>query len=140
MIQTAGIPARALTAETDLATRREAINLLQRGELNALFTVDLFNEGVDLPTVDTILLLMTELVTNVLVHTDGAPAVRVSLLADHVHVEVLDPDPTPVRAAQPDPHALSGRGLHLVDSLASGWGSVGVGTGKVVWFDVARQA
>jgi superfamily II DNA or RNA helicase/HKD family nuclease len=53
----AGIPARALTAETDAAARREATNLLQRGELKAVFTVDLFNEGVDLPSVDTILLL-----------------------------------------------------------------------------------
>jgi hypothetical protein len=53
----AGIAARALTAETDLTSRREAIDLLRRGELSVLFTVDLFNEGVDLPTVDTILLL-----------------------------------------------------------------------------------
>ena len=93
----------------------------------------------DVGLVDTVVLLLTELVTNVLVHTDGTPAVRVNLLADHVHVEVLDPDPTPVRTGPLDPHATSGRGLHLVAALASAWGSVRVGAGKVVWFDVARR-
>jgi superfamily II DNA or RNA helicase/HKD family nuclease len=53
----AGLPARALTSRVDAAGRRESIALLERGELKAIFTVDLFNEGVDLPTVDTILLL-----------------------------------------------------------------------------------
>ncbi len=37
--------------------RHKAIEQLKRGELKAIFTVDLFNEGVDLPTVDTILML-----------------------------------------------------------------------------------
>jgi superfamily II DNA or RNA helicase len=52
-----GIPARALTSDVDLVERHAAIEDLKRGELKILFTVDLFNEGVDLPTVDTILLL-----------------------------------------------------------------------------------
>ena len=30
---------------------------LRRGELRAIFTVDIFNEGIDIPEVDTILLL-----------------------------------------------------------------------------------
>ncbi len=36
-------------------TRTEAISLLEKGELDAIFTVDLFNEGVDIPAVDTLL-------------------------------------------------------------------------------------
>jgi hypothetical protein len=52
-----GIPARALTSHVDTADRHAAIEQLKRGDLKILFTVDLFNEGVDLPTVDTILLL-----------------------------------------------------------------------------------
>ncbi|MCL6587179.1 MAG: DEAD/DEAH box helicase family protein [Anoxybacillus sp.] len=36
-------------------TRTEAIALLEKGELDAIFTVDLFNEGVDIPAVDTLL-------------------------------------------------------------------------------------
>jgi chemotaxis response regulator CheB len=89
--------------------------------------------------VDTIELLVTELVTNVIVHTTASPAVRVGLLPDRVHVEVVDSDPTPVQARQAPPSATSGRGLALVDSLAVAWGSVEVDYGKVVWFDVARD-
>jgi superfamily II DNA or RNA helicase len=53
----AGVRALALTAATDTTARRDAIERLKRGDLRALFTVDLFNEGVDIPDVDTILLL-----------------------------------------------------------------------------------
>jgi superfamily II DNA or RNA helicase len=52
-----GVKAKALTSRVDRAAQRDAIDELKRGELQILFTVDLFNEGVDLPTVDTILLL-----------------------------------------------------------------------------------
>ena len=37
--------------------RRSALVRLRRGELRAIFAVDLFNEGVDLPEVDTVLML-----------------------------------------------------------------------------------
>ncbi|NJC66988.1 DUF3427 domain-containing protein [Planosporangium flavigriseum] len=55
--QRAGVPALAVTSRLDLAGQREAVQKLMKGEVQALFTVDLFNEGVDLPTVDTILML-----------------------------------------------------------------------------------
>ena len=35
--------------------RKDAITLLEKEELDAIFTVDLFNEGVDIPAVDTLL-------------------------------------------------------------------------------------
>jgi DNA-binding NarL/FixJ family response regulator len=89
--------------------------------------------------VDTVELLVSELVTNVIVHTAAMPAVRVSLLPDLVHVEVVDSDPRPVQARQAPPTATSGRGLALVESLAAAWGSVEVDHGKVVWFDVTRD-
>ncbi|HVA85095.1 MAG TPA: DUF3427 domain-containing protein, partial [Candidatus Saccharimonadales bacterium] len=53
----AGLPAIALDGETDPVVRRGAVDQLRRGELRAIFTVDLFNEGVDIPEVDTVLLL-----------------------------------------------------------------------------------
>jgi superfamily II DNA or RNA helicase len=52
-----GVPARAVTGLNTVEQRRAAISALQRQEVNVLFTVDLFNEGVDLPWVDTILAL-----------------------------------------------------------------------------------
>ena len=54
----AGLPAVALDGSTQRQERRlAAIAQLRRGELQAIFTVDIFNEGVDIPEVDTLLLL-----------------------------------------------------------------------------------
>ena len=47
----------ALDASTSWDDRRAALARLRRGELRAVFAVDLFNEGVDLPQVDTVLML-----------------------------------------------------------------------------------
>ncbi|MDP9864800.1 MULTISPECIES: DEAD/DEAH box helicase [Streptosporangium] len=52
-----GIPSLAVTGDTPLDERRLAVHRLRKGEVNALFTVDLFNEGVDIPEVDTVLFL-----------------------------------------------------------------------------------
>lgn len=53
----AGLPARAAWGAMPLTQREEALALLRNGSLRALFSVDLFNEGVDLPDVDTVLFL-----------------------------------------------------------------------------------
>ncbi len=52
-----GYPAVALDASTPWDDRRAALARLRRGDLRAIFAVDLFNEGVDLPEVDTVLML-----------------------------------------------------------------------------------
>ncbi|HEY3895398.1 MAG TPA: DUF3427 domain-containing protein, partial [Pseudonocardiaceae bacterium] len=53
----AGIPSRALSGQSPLGERVHAATGLRKGDIKCLFTVDLFNEGVDLPDVDTLLLL-----------------------------------------------------------------------------------
>lgn len=53
----AGLPAACVVGTTAADERRRAPQRLAQGELCALVTVDLYNEGVDLPTVDTLLLL-----------------------------------------------------------------------------------
>ncbi|MBK1689021.1 DUF3427 domain-containing protein [Rubrivivax gelatinosus] len=53
----AGLAAACVVGSTDAEERRRAPQRLQSGELCALVTVDLYNEGVDLPMVDTLLLL-----------------------------------------------------------------------------------
>ncbi|MEV4655561.1 DUF3427 domain-containing protein [Micromonospora sp. NPDC049301] len=52
-----GVPSAAVTSKVDPAGRQALIRDFKAGELRVLFTVDLFNEGVDLPMVDTILML-----------------------------------------------------------------------------------
>jgi superfamily II DNA or RNA helicase/HKD family nuclease len=53
----AGLRAMSVTAGTDRDQRASAPAALARGDLDVLVTVDLYNEGVDLPFVDTLLLL-----------------------------------------------------------------------------------
>lgn len=53
----AGFAAEALDASTPADLRHEALRRLQSGDLQILFAVDLFNEGLDIPAIDTVLLL-----------------------------------------------------------------------------------
>lgn len=53
----AGIPAVAVWADTPEPQRRSALRDLAAREVNVVFSVDLFNEGVDVPAVDTLLML-----------------------------------------------------------------------------------
>ena len=53
----AGWNSIALDADTPRPTRQEAIGQLRDGGLQIIVTVDLFNEGVDIPEIDTILML-----------------------------------------------------------------------------------
>ena len=53
----AGIPALAVSGDTRADLRSEALERLRRRDVNCLFAADLFNEGLDLPEVDTVLLL-----------------------------------------------------------------------------------
>jgi superfamily II DNA or RNA helicase len=52
-----GLKAEALDASSPADQRRDALRRLQNGELQILFAVDLFNEGLDIPAIDTVLLL-----------------------------------------------------------------------------------
>jgi superfamily II DNA or RNA helicase/HKD family nuclease len=52
-----GIPSIAVTGETDDATRSRVPEMLRRHEVVIVCTVDLFNEGVDIPEIDTVLFL-----------------------------------------------------------------------------------
>lgn len=52
-----GIPSLALHGNVGQTLRNEAQDLLTRGEIKFIFVVDLYNEGVDIPDVNTILFL-----------------------------------------------------------------------------------
>jgi superfamily II DNA or RNA helicase/HKD family nuclease len=53
----AGIPAIAIDSDTPFDERRLARQRLQKGDINFIFTVDLFNEGVDIPATNCLLFL-----------------------------------------------------------------------------------
>ena len=52
-----GIPSLCVTGSTPSQLRRESIERLRNGEVNCIFAVDVFNEGLDIPQVDTVLML-----------------------------------------------------------------------------------
>ncbi|MGW2637471.1 ATP-binding protein [Streptomyces sp. NPDC001348] len=92
---------------------------------------------------ETVVLLVSELVTNAVVHT-GTPAVlRLSLPGAEapqaaVRLEVAD---SSTRAPVPrcaDDDATGGRGLALVDGLADRWGWSAEGAGKRIWCELDR--
>ena len=59
-----GVPALALTGTSPLEERNQAKQRIESGEICIIFTVDLFNEGVDIPMIDTVVFLRpTESVT-----------------------------------------------------------------------------
>lgn len=72
---------------------------------------------------DTAELVLTELVTNALVHTTG-PGIRVRVSAQgaHLRIEVNDFSPGGRLPRPAEPYAEHGRGLLIVDALAEKWG------------------
>lgn len=48
---------QALTGEDSIESREEAVERLERGELDYLLTVDIFNEGVDIPSLNQVIML-----------------------------------------------------------------------------------
>jgi anti-sigma regulatory factor (Ser/Thr protein kinase) len=85
-------------------------------------------------------MLVSELVTNALLHTATPIAVVVRADGDRVRVEVHDGSPQlPVRKHYSSMSG-TGRGLVLVERMASGWGADPTEAGgKVVWFELDRS-
>lgn len=96
------------------------------------------------PVADLVVLLAGELVTNAVVHSrsgdGGLFEVRVWSGPSSACVAVLDggsdgePSPTALDTVQE-----SGRGLALVDALATHWGHAGGSDGRITWFLVRWQ-
>ncbi|SCE27578.1 GAF domain-containing protein [Streptomyces sp. SolWspMP-sol7th] len=90
--------------------------------------------------VDTAVLLTSELLGNVLVHTDQSAALAARLLGHagtrHLRVEVTDQGDELPHQQAPGELASSGRGLILLDLLASAWGVRPEPEGKTVWFEL----
>jgi hypothetical protein len=78
---------------------------------------------------DDAMLVVSELVTNVLLHAHGTPLIRLLPLASGLRVEVCDDSPQP-------PLPARGLGLALVEGLAAAWGTSRRDRGKVVWCEL----
>lgn len=90
---------------------------------------------------DIATLLLSELLTNVLIHV--GPGTWHSLMVRHdganLRVEVRDPSPRLPASRGGGVDDEFGRGLALVDCLAHAWGADALPNGKVVWFTLASD-
>jgi anti-sigma regulatory factor (Ser/Thr protein kinase) len=88
--------------------------------------------------IETAQLLTDELVTNAIVHAHSKSYLFIRAAKDVVRVEVTDPDDRLPAMGAPDTNALDGRGLVIVNGLASAWGvERGDSGGKTVWFELS---
>ncbi|MEU6018118.1 ATP-binding protein [Streptomyces sp. NPDC047515] len=82
-------------------------------------------------------LLLSELVTNALVHTRHGAVVTASVTPARLRVEVRDFVSGPPSSYVPNADdGTHGRGLVLVRGLADAWGVGAQALGKVVWFEL----
>ena len=92
--------------------------------------------GVGPEASDTAVLCLSELVTNAVIHADSGCAVHVLLEADVLTVTVRDrgfPNAASGELVE-DSLRVHGRGLQLVEALATRWGSEHDTAGTTVWF------
>ncbi|GGX96893.1 SpoIIE family protein phosphatase [Streptomyces fructofermentans] len=86
---------------------------------------------------DAVLLIVSELVTNALVHTDGKVRLDLTLIGNRLRVAVADVSPrTPIKPTSIGWEATGGRGILLVEALSASWGTVPVSGGKQVWAEI----
>jgi anti-sigma regulatory factor (Ser/Thr protein kinase) len=109
-----------------------AARRLVRGELAA--HAEMPAERSDF--VDAASLLVSELVTNAIVHARTDVEVRLVTDEHMLRAEVSDGNPTFPIPRRPIGLAGTGRGLLMMDDLASRWGVSPSGAGKTVWFEL----
>ena len=85
--------------------------------------------------VDTVLLLVSEVVSNAVRHVGTAFDVWLNIEAGCVTVTVIDSSREPALVKEPCSGAASGRGMYIVEQLADRWGMEHTADGgKAVWF------
>jgi len=94
--------------------------------------------SADLPedAIGTAELLVSELVTNAVKYGAAPVWLLIELRPGLVHASVSDSCTELPRRRGADPDAEGGRGLLVLDALASSWGAVSAGSGKYLWFDL----
>ncbi|CAM5471343.1 SpoIIE family protein phosphatase [Streptomyces hirsutus] len=89
---------------------------------------------------DTALLVVSELVTNALVHTEGQVRLDLTLVGDRLRLAVADASPrSPAKPNSIGWEATGGRGILLVEALSAAWGTLPVSGGKQVWAELGTH-
>lgn len=94
----------------------------------------LLHDWRDEDRVDSAILVATELIDNVMVHTDVSAGVRATLTSDDtLYIEVTDSSDGMPHQLAPSELSPSGRGLMLLGALTAEWGVRPETEGKTVW-------
>jgi anti-sigma regulatory factor (Ser/Thr protein kinase) len=104
------------------------------------FVRGVFPEVSEAEIADVIMLLVTELVTNAVMHAHSPVRVHVVVDDHQVRVAVHDDVPQPPVRRRASEEALGGRGLLLLDRLSDRWGYDSHPPGKTVWFEIGTGA
>ena len=87
--------------------------------------------------IETAQLLVSELVTNAILHAETPLVLQIHPASSGFRVTVQDNSPDrPIPEQDANSDSDSGRGLQLVDALATDWGCETLPTGKRVWFEL----
>ncbi|WUS97896.1 SpoIIE family protein phosphatase [Streptomyces sp. NBC_00708] len=101
---------------------------------------ELLHDWADPDQVDAAVLLLSEVATNVLVHTDGDALMVAQATGPPgercLRVDVADASDELPHKRRPGEMASSGRGLVLMEMLAHQWGVDPRGAGKSIWFEL----
>ncbi|WP_405912869.1 SpoIIE family protein phosphatase [Streptomyces sp. NBC_00963] len=100
----------------------------------------LLHDWADSEQVDSAALMVSEMATNVLIHTDGDATLTADVTGEpgsrRLRVEVSDDSDELPHKRRPGEMASSGRGLLLMEMLADMWGVDPRGSGKSIWFEL----
>jgi anti-sigma regulatory factor (Ser/Thr protein kinase) len=92
----------------------------------------------DHPRCGDVLVCVSEAVTNAVLHAGSRVRLVVREIGATLRIEVSDTSPMLPVARDPGPETPTGRGLLLIDRLASRWGVDADADGKTLWFEVPR--
>jgi anti-sigma regulatory factor (Ser/Thr protein kinase) len=84
--------------------------------------------------------VVSELVTNAILHARTAFVVTVSPEQEKIRVAVYDESNTFPTQRTYDALHPTGRGLRIVEALADRWGVAPEQAGKTVWFELERES
>lgn len=87
--------------------------------------------------IETAALLVTELVTNAVLHARTPMVLEVELSPGRVHLSVADLSTARPVTRTLEMDAATGRGLVLVEELSTSWGIERFDSGKQVWCEIA---
>jgi anti-sigma regulatory factor (Ser/Thr protein kinase) len=123
----------AVSSTYELPSRPSSARLARRLARGAM-------GGCSEPLVETAELLITELISNAIRHASSPPVLRIDVDSGTVRIAVSDESTKTPDVRHAGLEDEDGRGLLLVESLATSWGWTRTTGGKQIWFTLNGEA